>query len=223
MKKIFVCLVIIGFLVVPAPNVKAQEPVSIIIKEAIKKVIKAIDLKIQKLQNKTIWLQNAQKVVENTMSKLKLDEITSWVEKQRKLYKDYFGELQKVKLAITYYHKVREITELQLALVKQYKQNFEGIKKDSHFSAGEVIYMGEVYSGIIKESLQNLDGLTLVINSFTTEMTDEKRLEVIDGVKRAIQKNYDDLRSFSTQNIRLSLARAKDKSDVQVIKNLYGL
>jgi hypothetical protein len=83
--------------------------------------------------------------------------------------------------------------------------------------------MGSVYSGIIDESLKNLDGLYLVINSFTTQMSDEKRMEIIDGVQKAIQKNFDDLRSFSAQNLQLSVARAKDQNEILVIKDLYGL
>src|ERR1700691_3659973 len=57
------------------------QPAAIIavIKEGITKVIKAVDLKIQRLQTQTIWLQNAQKEIENVMSKVKLDEISGWV------------------------------------------------------------------------------------------------------------------------------------------------
>src|SRR5690242_2473595 len=73
-----------------------------VIKAAIVKVIKAVDLKIQRLQNETIWLQNAQKVMENTLSKLRLQEIAEWSEKQRVLYADYFDELYKVKNFIAY-------------------------------------------------------------------------------------------------------------------------
>jgi hypothetical protein len=223
MKKQLVFLIMGCLAIAPLSNVKAQDPITLIIKEGITKVIKAIDLKIQRLQTKAIWLQNAQKVIENTMSKLKLDEITDWVEKQRVLYKDYFEELQKVKLVLSYYHEVKEISELQLALVKEYKRSFDAIKQDAHFSANEVSYIGSVYSGIIDESLKNLDGLYLVINSFTTQMSDEKRMEIINGVKNAIQKNYDDLKNFSNQNVQLSLARAKDQIDILAIKNLYGL
>ena len=64
----------------------AQIPILDIIKQGITKVIVAVDLKIQRLQNKTIWLQNAQKTLENSMSKLHLDEISDWVERQRNLY-----------------------------------------------------------------------------------------------------------------------------------------
>ena len=35
------------------------------------------------MQNKTIWLQNAQKVIENQMSKTKLTEISGWTEQQK--------------------------------------------------------------------------------------------------------------------------------------------
>lgn len=223
MKKGIVCLVVMCMLILSPRKANAQDPISIIIKEGITKVIKAVDLKIQRLQTKTIWLQNAQKVIENAMSKLKLDEITDWVEKQRVLYKDYFEELQKVKMVLVYYHKVKEITALQLAIAKEYKRSYEGIRQDSHFSPDEVNYMGSVYSGIIDESLKNLDGLYLVINSFATQMSDEKRMEIIDSVQKAIQKNYDDLRSFSIQNIQLSVARAKDQNEISVIRNLYGL
>jgi flagellin-specific chaperone FliS len=223
MKRSVMCFVILFILIVRPQRAKAQDPITLIIKEGITKVIKAVDLKIQRLQTKIIWLQNAQKVIENTMSKLKLDEITGWVEKQRALYKDYFEELQKVKLVLTYYHKVKEIAALQLALANEYKQSFDGIRQDTHFTPDEVSYMGSVYSGIIDESLKNLEGLYLVINSFATQMSDEKRMEIIDGVQKSIQKNYNDLRRFSIQNIQLSIARAKDQNEILMVKNLYGL
>mgnify|MGYP004106733677 CR=1 FL=1 len=77
----------ISFTVLPVQQANAT-PIAIleIIKAGIKKVIKAVDLKIQRLQNKTIWLQNAQKTLENTLSKLKLDEISEWTEKQKEQY-----------------------------------------------------------------------------------------------------------------------------------------
>lgn len=149
-----------------------KTPITLIIKEGVKKVIKAVDLKIQRLQNKTIWLQNAQKVVENTMSQVKLDEITNWAEKQRTLYKDYFDELWKVKNVISYYHRIREITEKQIRLVEEYKRAWAIFKQDKHFTTDELSYMRRVYTGILDESVKNLDQLYLVINSFSMRMSD---------------------------------------------------
>lgn len=193
------------------------------IKEGVKKVIKAIDLKIQRMQNKTIWLQNAQKTMENTMSRLKLDEISGWVEKQRNLYKNYFDELVKVKAIITYYQRIRDISRKQARLVEEYKRAWELFRRDKHFTSDELEYMAKVYAGILDESAKNIDEIMLVISSFQTEMSDAKRLEMIHAAADKVDANYDDLSRFNQQNKILSLQRAKDLNDINVTKELYGI
>jgi hypothetical protein len=63
MKRILLISAVVMMSVSPATNLKAQTGILEIIKAGVIKVIKAVDLKIQRLQNKTIWLQNAQKVL----------------------------------------------------------------------------------------------------------------------------------------------------------------
>lgn len=224
MKRAMVmCVLMMCCLIMPMQKSSAQIPIIEIIKAGVKKVIKAIDLKIQRLQNKTIWLQNAQKTLENKMQELKLGEISDWVEKQRKLYADYYEELWKVKSAITYYQKVKDIIHKQVQLVEEYKQASVLFKQDRHFSADDIEYMENVYSGILDESIKNLDQLYLVINSFVTQMSDAKRLELINVAGSNIEQNLTDLRQFNNQNIRLSLQRAKDQSEINAVKALYGI
>jgi hypothetical protein len=224
MKKVMTIIAVIIFAIIqPCQEAVAQDPITEIIKQGIIKVIKAVDLKIQRLQNKTIWLQNAQKVVENTMSEMKLNEITDWVEKQRTLYKDYYDELWRVKTAISYYHRVKEITAKQVQLVAEYKRAWGLFKHDKHFTSDEIDYMGKVYTGIIDESIKNLDQLFLVINSFATQMSDAKRLEIINNAYNQVETNYTDLKAFNQQNVLVSLQRAKSKNDIEVVKRLYGL
>lgn len=223
MKKILVCFGFVLMGVLSTKRASAQDPIAEIIKQAITKVIVAVDLKIQRLQTKTIWLQNAQKVVEITMSKLKLDEIGGWVQKQKDLYQNYFDELWKVKDVLSYYHKIREITEQEIALVNQYHKAWNGVTQDKHFTSDEISYMGQVYTGIIEQSVKNLDQIGLVINSFITQMSDQKRMQIIDEAAEAMQKNYNDLKSFTNENIQLSLQRSKDENDIAVVKALYGI
>src|SRR5665213_2147942 len=147
MKKLWLCMIVV--LIGIAPGINAQDPTALIIKQAIKKVIIAVDLKIQRLQTKTIWLQNAQKVAENTMSKLKLGQITNWVQKQKDLYQNYFAELWEVKDVLSDYHRIKEITQQEIALVKEYHQAWNGVQQDGHFTLEEVLYIGQVYTGII--------------------------------------------------------------------------
>lgn len=211
------------FVLLPYSNLNAQDPITLVIQQGIIKVIKAVDLKIQRLQNETIWLQNAQKVIENAMSKVRLDEITDWVDKQRTLYKDYFDELWRVKNGIAYYYRIREIMEKQTRLVKEYKRAWSLFKEDKHFTPDELLYMGRVYNGILDESVKNIDQLFLVIHSFSTQMTDAKRLDIIKNAAGSMETAYNDLKAFNQQNILLSLQRARTANEVNMVKRMYGI
>jgi hypothetical protein len=224
MKKLLaVVLLALCFMVSPVQNANAQIPIMEIIKQAVTKVIVAVDLKIQRLQNKTIWLQNAQKVLENKMSEFKLTEISDWVEKQRAQYANYFDELWRIKTALAYYQRVKDIIEKQLQLVNEYKGAWALFKQDKNFTADEMDYMQEVYNGIMDESIKNLDQLSLVINAFVTQMSDAKRMEIINVVDHNLDENLSDLREFNNQNKMMSFQRASEKGDIETVKKLYGL
>lgn len=222
--KMMLVTLSISFTVLPVQQANAT-PIAIleIIKAAVIKVIKAVDLKIQRLQNKTIWLQNAQKVLENTLSKLKLDEISDWTEKQKEQYRKYYEELAQVKAIISYYQRIRNITKKQLRLVDEYNRAWTLVRQDRHFTTKEILYMEKVYSGILDESLKNIDQIHLIIRSFTTKMSDAKRLELINNAADQVDANYSDLVQFNRQNTLLSLQRAKAEIEVQAVKKLYGL
>ena len=216
------CFFLVSMPARPAEK-SAALPILEIVKAVTKKVIKAIDLGIQRMQNKTIWLQNAQKQIENTLSKLKLDEISDWTKKQRDLYKDYYAELQKVKSIITYYQRIKEISEKQTRLIAEYERAWNLFKRDDHFKISELEYMEKVYDGILGESMKNIDQIFLIIESFTTQMSDLKRLEIINTAADQIDSNYNDLRLFNQQNVLLSLQRAKTDADVNKVKQFYGI
>lgn len=201
----------------------AQIAVLEVIKAGVKKVIKAVDLKVQRLQNETIWLQNAQKVLENQLSKLKLTEIADWTQKQKDLYKNYYEELWKVKSAIAYYKRIKDLTQKQVSIVDEYKWAWGLFQKDKHFSGDELDYMQKVYSGILDASIKNLDQILLVVNSFTTQMSDAERLQIINLAADQMDSNYSDLKTFNTQNSLLSIQRAKSLDEVVLLKELYGI
>lgn len=225
MKAKKIIAVLIFMLVMVAPTQQAHSSIAIleIIRQGVIKVINAIDLKIQRLQNKTIWLQNAQKVLENKLSELKLSEIAEWTEKHRKLYEQYYNELWEIKNAISSWQRIRHIIQLQERLVDEYLSAWNLLKQDHHFTRDELDYMYHIYSGILDESVRNLDEILLVINPFKTRMSDSERLAIISRAGEQIEKNYADLKAFNSQNILLSLNRAKDAHEIETIRKLYGL
>jgi hypothetical protein len=220
MKKIFF-LVLVCFML--SHCVRAQIPVISVITTLAKKVVNAFDLEVEQLQNQTVWLQNAQKQLENAMAQLQLDGITDWVQKQKDLYTEYYQELAQVKQIVADYDKVKTAIALQTRIVSEYKSAYALFQQDKHFSASEVSYMYTVYAGIVDESLKNLDQVLLVVNAFVTQMGDAGRIDIIDHATRSMQKNYNDLKEFNNQNVQLSLQRAADSNDLQTIKNLYGI
>jgi hypothetical protein len=205
------------------PKANAQFAIAEVVKLTVTKVIKAVDLKVQRMQNETIWLQNAQKVLENELSKLKLTEISGWTEDQRQLYSSYYTELGKIKSFIAYYQRIKKLTVKQAALVGQYKHAWGLFQGDHHFRPEELGYMQKVYSGILDASVQNLDQILLVINGVKTQMSDAQRLELINHAGDQLDTNYNDLQQFNHQNIRVSLQRSKDAADTRTIKALYGI
>lgn len=224
MKKHILFYLLLSLAVLtPVQTAQAANPWAAIIKAAIKRVVRAVDLLIQRRQNAVIKLQNAQKAIENTMAKLHLDEITDWVKKQRDLYKQYYDELKKVKAVISYYFRIKQIAEKQVQIVEQYQKAWKLFQSDKHFSYEELIYMQKVYSGILEETAKNVDMLSLVVTAFSTQMSDAKRLEMIERVAVQVDKVHDELVSFNRQNQLLSLSRAKNEFDAKVVKELYGI
>jgi hypothetical protein len=216
MKKI---LLLLSFVIGSVQAGRSQ----VVILEVIKAVINAADLVIQQIQNETIVLQNAEKEITNVMSKLQLDDITDWVQKQKDLYEEYYNELAAVKDLISGYDKLKNLVTMQAAIVSQYQSAYGLFKQDKHFTAAELDYMLNIYSGIVDQSLKNLDQALLVVSSLTTSMTDAARMNIIENASRDMQKNYDDLKRFNSQNIELSLQRGKAEGDIQSVKELYGL
>ena len=86
-----------GCLLLACSLLPAQVPVA---GTVLSKVIKAIDLKVQAIQNETLVLQNIQRVIENNLHLQKLAEISDWSFKQKELYRKYFEELSAVKPAV---------------------------------------------------------------------------------------------------------------------------
>lgn len=201
----------------------AQVPGVSLVTGLIKKVIIAIDLKVQELQNKTIALQNVEQDVINHLSLNQLSGISGWLNKERNLYQEYYKELASVKTVIADYDEVRAAIRAQMDLVREYHQASRQFHNDRHFSTAELAYMETVYAGILRESLRNLGQLELAIQAFATQMGDAERLRVVHQAASDMQTNLNHLRQFNSQAASLSLRRARDEKDRASLKALYGI
>ena len=109
MKKTIAFLVLSCSWLRPA----AQLPLVGLVNTLVKKIINSLDLEVEKLQVRTIWMQNAQQTLENAMSEIQLEEIADWLRQTKDLYTEYYQELSQVKEAISDYDKVKQVVSLQ--------------------------------------------------------------------------------------------------------------
>jgi hypothetical protein len=220
MKKMLMAAALLVAGLLPTPQASAQIE---IIGEVIKAAIMAIDLGVQKVQTQTIFLQDAQKELENAMEATHLSDITNWAQQQKDLYSEYYQELWQVKNALVLYSTVKHLVERQVQLVSDYKRASAAVRQDSHFSTEELSHISTVYSSILSQSVENVNTLALVINAFVTQMEDGDRLQVVNTLGDRIDQNYYDLQAFTQENLLLSLQRSKDLGDMNTIKALYGI
>jgi hypothetical protein len=97
------------------------------------------------------------------------------------------------------------------------------IGHDPHFSASELRYIRNIYTAILNESVRNTQQLSLVMESFLTQMDDASRLKIIDETAGRIDHNYDALRQTTQQTALLSLQRSKEDAEIHSIQQLYGI
>jgi hypothetical protein len=204
------------------PSNRASAQIEII-NEAIKQAIMAIDLSVQKLQTQTIFLQDAQQELQNAMEATRLADITNWVQQQKDLYAAYYQELWQVKNVLTDYSIVKNMVAKQIRLVSDYKKAYAAVVQDPHFTAGEINHIAAVYTGILNESVQNINQLSRLIGGFITQMDDGDRLQLINAVGTGIDRNYAELEGFTQENVLLSLQRSKEEGESNRIKALYGI
>ncbi|MES2331151.1 MAG: hypothetical protein V4539_16220 [Bacteroidota bacterium] len=201
-------LLIVAAFVAIATGASAQsiDPVSLIIA----KVIKAIDLKVQKLQNETIWLQQAQSLADNELSKTKLSEITGWQQQLKDLYGGYFAELKNVKSSITGMSQIKRIVEMQQQVVTEYGR----MAKDATVKP--------TYDAMLNTSMDVLQTLYAVTSS-QYSMKDAERICMITTLKDAMSHCLANIQILNKQELELIGNRTRCQADLQYVKKLNGI
>ena len=139
------------------------------------------------------------------------------------LHKTFLDALMEVSPAVRKYKKVSDIINDQILIIKEYKNAFSRFKKDNNFNPEEIDYLGKVYTNLFKQSLNNLDELTIVITANKLRMSDDERLAAIDRIYNDMQDKLMFLRHFNNNTTILAVQRAKEKNDAVTMKKIYGI
>lgn len=182
------------------------DPVSLILSKA----IKAIDLKVQRLQNQTLVLQQAQQQAEHQLSKQKLEEIRSWHRQLSDLYTGYYAELKQVKPMISGGATVRQILALhkQIIAVNGKSQKVPSTKPR--------------FNAILNQSRELVQTLQLVLTGQVASK-DAERVAMIGSLKDAMQECLNNMQSLHEQEAEILSDTKRKQADLRFIKRLYAI
>ena len=139
------------------------------------------------------------------------------------LHKTFLDALMAVSPTVRRYKKIADIIHDQILIVKEYKNAFSRFKQDNNFNPEEIDYLGKVYTNLFKQSLNNLDELTIVITANKLRMSDDERLAAIDRLYDDMNDKLMFLRHFNNNTTILAVQRAREKNDVVTMSKIYGI
>jgi hypothetical protein len=209
MKKIFILAVIMLLTLIPVPiRGQSQE-------------IQQLILNIEKLTQFRQILSDMKKGYQILSGGYKT--VRDMAEGNFSLHKTFLDALLQVSPVVRNYKKVGDIISLQILLVHQSKTALGGLAKSNRFTQKELGYLERVYGNLLKQSLANLDELTLIVTADRLRMSDDERLAAIDRIYAEMQDKVLFLQNFNAQCDILALQRAKETNDVDKARALYEL
>lgn len=178
------------------------DPVSLLLAKA----IKAVDLKVQRLQNETLVLQRLQQVSEQELAKVKLDEIGNWQEQLSALYAGYFAELKEVKPVISSGATVKSI----LALAEQVLSEYRKFPKKAEHTT-------------LFHHSKELRRMLAIVLSNQLSMKDAERFQMLYTLRDAMSRCLNRMQTLNQQEMLLVEKEMQLKRDVNDVKRLHGI
>lgn len=194
----------------------------LIILKLIEKVIKAMDLKIQRLQNEALVLQNLQKDAENRLHEMKLGEIKNWTDQQKQLYQKYFAELKTVKTNLSQSDIALVAAAKHLRLLREYQASVNELDLSALVNANEKESYKNKYAGIVQHGMNSYSQIESALSSGVS-MTDGERMMLVLNGNRSLDSSLHDLQTRSAEIKSLMEQRSGQQKNIQSSKTIYGL
>ena len=138
------------------------------------------------------------------------------------LHRDFFVSLKEVSPKISNLAKVADIIAYQLHIVKQCKKAIQSILQSKQFTPDEVDHVRKVIDRLLTECNKTIDELVMVSTAGEVEMTDDERLDRINGIYAGMQDKYSFSCFFGQEVALLSAQRLAERFQINHSKLLNG-
>jgi hypothetical protein len=136
------------------------------------------------------------------------------------LHNDFFNSLSQINPAIKKWSRVRDITTIQIQIIKQTKETINSVKEANQFTTEEMDYCKTVFKNLLTECLHNIDELIKLTTADNYQMKDDERIKRIESIYIDMQDKYAFSSTFSREMQLLSIQRSNELNDIEISKAL---
>lgn len=149
------------------------------------------------------------------------NEVKSIADGNFNLHRAFLNGLYLISPAVANYGRIGDIILKQGYIVREYNR-YSARLRQGHFSSGELAYMANVYTTLLRQSLQHLSRLADILMTGKLRMSDDERLRAIDHIYADTGDQLAFLRHFDQQAAILDLQRQKELNNLSTLQKLYG-
>ena len=140
-----------------------------------------------------------------------------------KLHEAFLDGLLQVSPAVKNYGRIKDIVQMQLAIVRECDNARSQLSQSGAFSAKELGYLSKVYSELNAVSLKNLDALLDVVTAKKLRASDDERLSMIDAIYKDVSEQLIFLRHLNSNNGVLAAQRKDEGASLNTTQTTYGI
>ncbi|WP_345954636.1 TerB family tellurite resistance protein [Mucilaginibacter sp. PAMB04168] len=137
------------------------------------------------------------------------------------LHQVFLDGLLQVNPEIRKYARVADLLADQASILSEYKKAKSRFAGSGRFNAAELDYLTQVYAGLTKAALRNLNELADVVTASKLRMSDDERLRAIDRLYADTHDQLQFLRSFNRRTSLLQMQRQNEQNDIDHLKKLF--
>ena len=139
------------------------------------------------------------------------------------LHKSFLDGLMEISPVVKKYKRIADIISYQLRIVKLSKAAYDKFKVDKNFTVDEIKGIANVYGRLLNEGLKCLDELIMVITAGELRMSDDERLQAIDGIYTKMIDQFSFLKELNNSTTVLSVQREKEQQDIDMSRKIHGI
>lgn len=134
------------------------------------------------------------------------------------LHSLFLSRLTQVNPKIRQYHKIGEIGQMQLQLLRGFGNVIGSLQANDFIELKDINFLETAFASLRKSSWRNLEELALILTDNELELTDAERIKGIDRIHQDMSGILTDFRNLSLKGSQLGDHRKYLKADFQTLQ-----